>query len=98
MQITRIQMPKFKIGIYILNHVELMNFRYEMMTGAQVGPVQITDILANKTVTMYQDGNYSSNLPSLAIPIEWHHKYIQYNREMDKRAEELKDFNPMNTL
>ena len=98
MDIKRITMPKFKIGRYVLNYAELMNFRYQMMIGEQTGPVQITDILANKTVTMYQDGNYSSNLPSLAIPIDWEFKHIRYQQQMDKRAEQLKKFNPIKGL
>lgn len=66
MEITRIKVPKFRVGRYVLNEYELRQLMLDVALGVKPAGIEVRDEYG-VIATIRKDGGLSVNLEGLAI-------------------------------
>jgi hypothetical protein len=60
MKITRIPLPKYKIGRHVLNHFEFEQYKYEVLTCQRPGNVKVKCMITGQINLITDSGNVRS--------------------------------------
>lgn len=84
---TKITLPKFKVGRYVLNEYELRLMMLEVAKGEREGNIKVKDLSNNIESIIQEGGHLSNTLPGLSINSKITMEFIKIKRNVQDKEE-----------
>ena len=81
LEITRIPQPKFRVGRYVLNELELVKLMLDVLQGDKPEGIKVKCLMSGQTARIQKDGRLDEDLPGYGWKATLTRQLIRHSRK-----------------